>query len=151
MSTRLAVATVAAVLALVLALAGCGTSTMSARQLRTKASRPCRIAQQTLSQIPAPTLPDGAAKFLSRGIAALAPEQAKLAQLHPGGSLGETYRRALAAGDRQLAALRAAAGDLRAGDDPVRTVRTLQRRLAPLEVREAGAWRELGITACVGT
>lgn len=140
-----------AALAAVLALAGCGTSAMSSRQLRTKASRPCRIAQQSLSRIPAPTLPDGAAEFLARGIAALAAEHAVLARLHPGGSLGESYRRALTAGERQLAALRTAAGGLRAGDDPVRTVRTLQQRLTPLEARAVSAWRELGISACAGT
>lgn len=140
-----------ATLAAALALAGCGTSTMSSRQLRIKASRPCRIAQQKLSRIPAPALPDGAAEFLSRGIAALAPEHADLARLHPGGSLGQSYRRALAAGERQLVALRAAARGLRTGDDPVRTVRTLQQRLAPLEVRAAAAWHELGLSACANT
>ncbi|MGH2859811.1 MAG: hypothetical protein ACRDMJ_20235 [Solirubrobacteraceae bacterium] len=147
MRTRLVVATLIAVLA----LAGCGTSAITARQLRAKAARPCRLAQRQLSVIPAPALPDGAAEFLARGIAALAPKQAALARLRPSGSLGDSYRRALAAGDGELAALRSAAAALRAGDDPVQTVRRLQLRLTPLEARATTAWRELGLPACIGT
>jgi hypothetical protein len=37
---------------------------------------------------------------------------------------------------------------LRAGHDPVNEIKTLQRRLAPLETTANAAWRTLRMSAC---
>ncbi len=132
-------------LLLAFALAGCGGSSLSASQLRAPATRICNLAARRTSAIPTPTMPGGGARFLTRGIAALRPE---LSQLRALSSLG-AYRQALDATAAELAALRSTLRGLRAGNDPVIAIKTLQLKLSPLEVRASEAWRALGIPACV--
>ncbi len=142
---------VALVLGLTLVAAGCGSSSLSVQQLRTGATRACTVARQRLSQIPTPALPRGGSAFLKRGIATLRPELAELERLHPGGELAAQYDRARTATERELAALRSSLKGLRAGNDPVVAIKTLQQQLVPLELRAASAWRALGIDACTQT
>ncbi|HEY2317264.1 MAG TPA: hypothetical protein VGH67_03120 [Solirubrobacteraceae bacterium] len=138
-------------LALALALAGCGgSSSMSAQQLRTKAARACTAATQRLDRIPTPKVPSEGAAFLRRGIAALGPEVAALSTLQPG-DLGTQWGRARAATEQELKALQASLNGLRAGNDPVVAIKTLQAQLAPLETRASTAWLALKIPACVDT
>lgn len=127
-----------------LAVAGCGSSSLSASQLRARATPICKLAARQLSAIPAPALPSGGARFLSQGIAALAPELSRLRALHSTGD-----RDALAATTAELGALRSTLRGLRAGNDPVVAIKTLQQQLSPLEARADGDWRALGVLACV--
>jgi hypothetical protein len=143
---------VAPALALALAAAGCGGShSMSAQQLRSRAAQACTVATQRLDRIPAPTLPSQGAAFLRRGAAALRPELAALHALHPEGDLGERFGQARTATEQELTALESSLQGLKAGNDPVVTIKTLQAQLVPLQKRASAAWLALKIAACVDT
>ncbi|MFZ0091487.1 MAG: hypothetical protein WAL63_18410 [Solirubrobacteraceae bacterium] len=143
MIARLTVAVIVAA-----TLAACGSSTLSARQMRAGADRTCTRAGRRLDQIVTPTAPAQGADFLRRGIATLSPELTTLAALRPGSNSAPTYRRAEAATARELQALESALNQLRAGGDPVEAIRSLQRKLDPLEQRASADWRGLGVPAC---
>jgi hypothetical protein len=136
------------VLAAALAAAGCGTSTLSAGQLRNYATKTCNLARRRTDQIATPSTPSGGVSFLSRGIAALTPQQATLEALRPPADLAGEYRTALQASRMQLAALRFTLTELRAGNDPVDAIKSLQSKLSPLEAKGDAAWQSLGIPAC---
>jgi cytochrome c556 len=139
-------------LALALAAAGCGgSSSISESQLRTRAARACTTATQQLDGIATPKLPSQGAAFLRRGAAALRPELAALDSLHPDGELGDRFGRARTATEQELKALESSLKGLKAGNDPVVAVKTLQAQLEPLEKRASAAWLELKIPACVDT
>jgi hypothetical protein len=138
----------AATLTSALALAGCGSSALSAPQLRARAGRICSAARVATNRIPTPDTPSAGAPFLSRGISALAPELKALKRLQPGGDAATNYAGAVADGRQELQALRFTIRGLRAGNDPVVAIKTLQQRLAPLESRADDAWGSLGIEAC---
>jgi hypothetical protein len=143
---------VTAALVLALAVAGCGSgSSVSERQLRTAAGRVCGAATARLNRIPTPKLPSGEAAFLQRGIAALSPEVAVLAQLHPTGDLGQRYDRARTATQQQLTLLQSTVKGLKAGNDPVVAIKTLQTELVGPQRQAGQAWRELKIPACLDT
>jgi hypothetical protein len=142
---RLALALLACV---TLIVAGCGSSTLSSGQLRRKAGRICTTAQQHTESIPAPVDPDSGARFLKQGIDALAPQVASLHRLKPPDELAEDYAAALRATDRELTVLRSTLQGLRAGNDPVVALKTLQHDLNPAEDAAAGAWRTAGIADC---
>ncbi|MGH2870100.1 MAG: hypothetical protein ACRDNK_21330 [Solirubrobacteraceae bacterium] len=128
-----------------LALASCGSSGLSASQLRTSATRLCGAAAAREASIAFPERPSAGQRFLSRGIAALEPEVTELRELGAGG----TFRSAVTATSAELAALRFTLKGLRAGNDPVVAIKTLQQRLLPLETKANQAWQTLGIPACV--
>jgi hypothetical protein len=130
------------------AAAGCGSSSLSSAQLRSRATQACDLTNRRLGQIPTPQVPGAGAAFLSRGVAALRPELAALERLHAGGAAADPYSRALAASDQELKALQSSLKGLKAGNDPVVAIKTLQQQLAPLEARGIAAWRALGIPAC---
>jgi hypothetical protein len=44
--------------------------------------------------------------------------------------------------------VRSAVRGLKAGDDPVVEIKTLQHKLAPLEQRASGAWESVDIRSC---
>jgi hypothetical protein len=134
----------AAGLLLALALAGCGSSVLTTGQMRTQATRICSVATRQTNAIPTPTDPSGGERFLNRGIAALDREVTRLSALRTTDAFG----RAVDGSAGELAALRFALDDLRAGDDPVVTIKALAQRLAPLELRTHAAWDALGIAAC---
>jgi hypothetical protein len=144
------VAAWAAVVALVaLAVAGCGGSnTLSTAQLHDRATQACNLARRRTNRIATPTLPSEGARFLSRGIAAMAPELATLKTLRPPAGVAGDYTRARAASDGEVRALRSALKGLKAGNDPVVSIKTLQQELAPLEAKGDDAWRAAGIPAC---
>jgi hypothetical protein len=131
-----------------LAAAGCASSSLSSAQLRTGATKACDLARQRLSAIPTPATPSQGKAFLSAGISALGPEVTALERLHPDGSAGQQYERAVSAAAVQLAALQSSLKGLKAGNDPVVAIKTLQQQLAPLERQAADAWDALGIPAC---
>jgi hypothetical protein len=141
----------AAALGLLVALAvgACGSSSLSDTQLRTTAGRICTTADRRTERISTPARPAGATAYLSRGLAALTPEVTQLQALHPSSDLAGDYRTALHAAAAELAALRSAVKGLKARDDPVVEIKTLQHRLAPLEARADDAWRSADVDACV--
>jgi hypothetical protein len=139
---------VPASLTLALLVAGCGTSSLSAQQLHSGVMRTCLRATRSLNRIPTPQLPSGGAAFLRRGIGVLKPELAALDRLHPGGGLASSYARARNATHAELAALESTLKGLKAGNDPVVAIKTLQQQLLPLEQRAAAAWAAVGVAAC---
>jgi hypothetical protein len=142
----------APVLALALAAAGCGgSSSMSGRQLRADASRVCTVAAKNLNRIPTPQVPSDGAAFLRGGIAALEGELAALSAMHPGGELGGHFRAARTATEQELTVLQSSLKGLKAGNDPIVAVKTLQAQLAPVEKRAGAAWRALGVPECADT
>ncbi len=132
-----------------MALAGCGASSLSAQQLRSKARRICGRAQRRTAEIPSPSRPGDAQRYLSRGVQALALELAALRALRPSDGLSRGYRQALEASAHELAALRTSVRGLKSGDDPVQAIGILQHRLAPLEANVTRAWSALDVTECV--
>ena len=68
-----------------------------------------------------------------------------------GGALQKTYARALAATKQELGALESAVKGLKAGNDPVVAIKTLEQQLLPLEQRAASAWTAVGVPACSTT
>ncbi|HEY6524815.1 MAG TPA: hypothetical protein VIY10_13645 [Solirubrobacteraceae bacterium] len=142
----------AAALVLALAAAGCGgSSSTSARQLRAGVARVCTVAAQRLNRIPTPQVPSEGAAFLRGGIAALMPELAALSAMHPGGELEVHFRTARTATEQELKVLQSSLKGLKAGNDPIVALKTLQTQLAPLEKRAAEAWRALGVPDCADT
>lgn len=132
-----------------LVLVACGSSSLSDTQLRTSAGRICTTAVRRTEKISTPASPSEASTYLNRGLSALAPEVAHLQALHPPSDLAGDYRVAVDASAAEVKALGSAVKGLKAGDDPVVEIKTLQHRLAPLEARADHAWRSVDIDACV--
>lgn len=140
-----------AVLAIVaaLAIAACGGSRTSLDGLRAAATRICLQAGAQTDRIPPPRVPADTADFLRLGVAELTPELARLRALRPPAGDAGDYSAALSAFARELGILRTTSAGLDRGDDPVSTIKTLQKRLAPVESDEDAAWRELQVPACL--
>jgi hypothetical protein len=133
----------------VLALCGCGSSSLSSAQLRRDATRICATAARQTDRIATPTSPAQSAQFLAQGAAALGPEVKALVALRPPSDLARVYATALSAASAELRALNAADRELNRGDDPVTAITSLQHRLGPMESRANAAWHSLAIPACV--
>lgn len=131
-------------------LAGCGSTALSAGQLRSRAARICTLATHRTNRITTPALPSQAASFLSRGIAAMTPEVTALRRLRAPGDMADDYRDAVAATGAELTALRSTLKGLTAGNDPVVAIKTLQQQLAPAEFKAGIAWSALELPACRG-
>lgn len=129
------------------AFAGCGSNALSPAQLRTRATHICSAAVKQTNKIAMPTSAKGGSEFLSRGIAVIGPEVTQLRALHGTGTFG----RAVDGTAAELDALRFTLKGLRADNDPVVTIKTLQQRLASVERRTNADWRSLGIPACVNS
>jgi hypothetical protein len=137
--------------AAVLLASGCGSTELSDAQLRAHATRVCRNATIQTDRIPTPTSPAGGAAFLERGIAVLEPEYQRLRALRPPSDLAQVYAIPVSTFSRKLDAMKSAAHRLEHGGDPAITMKTLQRRLAPLESSEQGAWAALQVPACASS
>jgi hypothetical protein len=133
---------------LALVLAGCGSASLSAAQLRSRATQICGVARRRTNRIATPTVPTLGTRFLSRGVTALAPQLRALRALRPPEDLAGDYNRALAADGKELQTLRSSLKDLRAGADPVVAIEALQRRLDPLEAQSDNIWHALEVPAC---
>lgn len=142
---RVRVRPVALGLLAVPALAGCGGSSPTASQLRTRATQVCNVAARRLNNIPTPVQPSQGAAFVTRGVAVLSRELTALRAMHAPSS----FHDAVTAKAAELALLRSTAKGLKAGNDPVVAIKTLQTQLAPVEARDDLAWEDLGILACV--
>jgi hypothetical protein len=128
----------------VLTLTGCGGG-LSAGQVRTRAARICDLAADRSAAIRRPEAPSGGQRFFAQGIRVLAPEIRALRGLGDHGSIHV----AVSAMAAELTALRSSLKGLRAGNDPVVAVKTLQQQLVGPEGRANAAWRTLGVPACV--
>jgi hypothetical protein len=132
-----------------LGLSGCGSKPLSSSQLVTQGTRVCARAGQLTDVIAVPHTPAGTAAFLRRGIAVLTPELVALKALRPPTDVADVYSTAIDSFSQKLAALKATLHDLNRGQDPVAALQGLQRRLAPIESSENGAWQALQLPACL--
>lgn len=138
----------AAIVALGLILCACGASTLTARELRMRASTVCVTAVRRSDRIAPPRSNAAGAAFLARGIAIFTPELTALRKLAPPPRLANAYRSALGEATQQLDALIATEHNLRGGDDPVVAIKQLHVELLAINVRDRSAWRVVGIPAC---
>jgi hypothetical protein len=143
------IASAAAALALVPAVAACGGSSQSIGRLRGQATRICQGALAGSDRIAAPSLASDTAAFLRRGTYVLGPELAQLQALRPPSDQADTYSAALAAASRQVTILDDTIRQLDGGADPMSVIKVLQGKLAPTESSEDAAWRTLGIPGCL--
>jgi hypothetical protein len=134
-----------------LLLAGCGATPLSVKALISRATVVCDRATVRTNLIPTPTIPAGGKRFLSHGAASLQTELTTLRRLRPPASESKSYETALAALGQIVAELNSAVRALAHGGDPIDTIEAVQRRLAPVEVRESQAWRALDVPACAVT
>ena len=132
-----------------LALAACGSASPPTQQLRLSVTQACAAANAQAQRIATPTGPAGGVTFLQRGVAVFTPELRQLRGLRAPSELASTYSTAMNAFARKLSALNAAITGINKGADPLDTLRTLQRRLSPIESREDAAWHALGVPACL--
>ena len=140
--------TLACVLLAAILVAGCGGSSLSNGQLHTDVTRICSLTTVRTNRIPTPDSPAASATFLDRGIAALTPELEGLQALHPSGDDANVYRSTVNTFAEKVRALKDAERGIDRGDDPVRTLQELQRKLGPLESQENGGWDALQLPAC---
>ncbi len=129
------------------AVGGCGSGSLSAAQLRSRATKICAVAARRLNTIATPARPGAGTQFLTRGIAAIDGELTALRSLHGTGTFGNAVDGTAA----ELAALRFTLKGLKADNDPVVTIKTLQQRLVRLETHTNDAWRSLDIPACASS
>ena len=149
-AVRRAAVLLAAVLLAAALLAGCGSAALSDSQLRSRASRICALATVRTDRITTPTMPSQEAAFVNRGIAALTPELTALQRLRAPGDMVDDYRDAVEATGAEVAALRSTLKGLKAGNDPVVAIKTLQQQLKPAETKAGFAWSALELPACRG-
>ena len=110
---------------------GCGSSPLSASDLRQQASAICSRADRQITRIPTPGSEGAGNSFLKQGIAALDPELNDLKTLKPPADEAEVYQSGIKALGAELDAVKSATAKLDQGADPVRTFRQLQDTLAP--------------------
>ena len=137
------------VAALLTALAGCGSSSLTDRGLRADATVVCEHASARLSQIPQPSSSAAALPFLRSGVAVLGPELAALRRLPPPADLSTRYRATLAEFGTAVQRVRGTIAVLAHGGDAVASFASLERELSTIVVNENAGWRTLKIAACV--
>jgi hypothetical protein len=145
---RLSLRLLAAALVAAALLAGCGSSALTDTQLRSRAGRICALAARRTDRVATPTMPSQEASFIRRGIAAMTLEVTALQRLSAPGDMADDYRDAVEATSAELTALRSTLKGLKAGNDPVVAIKTLQQQLAPAEMKASIAWSALELPAC---
>lgn len=130
-------------------IVGCGSSALSTSQLRQQAGAICGRANAQIGKIPTPASEATGNTFLKKGVVVLQPALADLRALTPPSDETVVYQAALKALAGELDALKTATRRLDQGEDPVRTFRSLQDRLGPLETDADNAWRALDIPQCL--
>jgi hypothetical protein len=139
----------APLVALAVVLAGCGSKSVSSDQLHAQATRICSLASSRTARIPSPGSPSASAAFLERGVAVLGPELKGLRSLRAPSDAADVYTATVGMFARKLDELERAAREISRGRDPVNAMRSLQRRLRPLESQEDGGWDALQLPACL--
>jgi len=134
------------------ALAACGGGgqrTLSANQLRTRASTICTDTSTAMDRVPLPNAPAGGGQFLRRGLLRLQPALDQLKALKPPDELRAGYAHALQLETQELDVIAAHEQSIRGGDDVIATFRRLQTAIAPILQEEDTAWRDLELPDCV--
>jgi hypothetical protein len=139
----------AAASALALAVANCGATPPSMARLQNQATRVCDQARARGAAIRAPAVPAQTGAFLKKGLALIRPELAALRRLQPPRGDAGAYSAAVGAMTREVNLLSSTAKALDRGADPLSAIKTLQRRLTPVEADDDAAWQTLGVPACV--
>jgi hypothetical protein len=131
------------------AIAGCGGSSLSDRQLHSQATRVCSLAAAQTDRIATPSTPAASVTYLDRGLTALQPELLGLQKLHPPSDVGDVYAATVKTLSQKLAYMEDTARRMRKGADPVSALRALQQKIGPLESQENGGWQALELPACL--
>jgi hypothetical protein len=139
----------AAALAAAVALAGCGGSSLSDRDLRSDADAICTAANTRTTRLEAPRSPSTATAYLQRGAAQLQHELTALQALGAPSDLASSYRGAVGEFAAALADVRATVARIGRGAGPIGAIRALELQLAPVLTRENASWRALQIPACM--
>jgi len=134
---------------LLTALAGCGSASLSDRDLRADATAICMHASERVSQIPQPSSAAAALPFLRRGVAVLGPELTALRRLPPPADLSTRYHATLAEFGTAVQMVRGTIAVLAHGGDAVASFAALEHELGPIVTSENAGWRTLQIAACV--
>ncbi|HEV3055541.1 MAG TPA: hypothetical protein VGX45_12855 [Solirubrobacteraceae bacterium] len=134
---------------LLAALAGCGSASLSARDLRANATVVCEHASERLGRIPQPSSAAAALPFLRRGVAVLGPELGALRRLPPPADLSTSYRATLAEFGTAVQMVDGTIAVLAHGGDAVASFASLEHALGPIVASENTGWRTLQIAACV--
>jgi hypothetical protein len=130
-------------------LGGCGSSSLSDRDLRTDAAAVCKHASERVSRIPQPSSAAAALPFLRRGVTVLGPELAALRRLSPPADLTTRYHATLAEFGAAVQMVRGTIAVLSHGGDAVASFASLEHELSPIVASENAGWRTLQIAACV--
>src|SRR5438270_11021199 len=107
------------------AIAGCGGSSPSDRQLQSQATRLCSLASAQTGRIATPATPAASIRFLDRGVTALRPELAELQRLHPPGDVADVYSATVKTLSQKLSYMEDTVRRMRRGADPVGALRAL--------------------------
>jgi len=132
-----------------LALAGCGSTSLSNSQLESQVSQICTATEMRTNRIPTPASPAASVTFLERGATALTPELTALKAVHPPSDVADVYTATVGSLERKVRELRGTAHEIARGADPVKALQHLQHRLRPLESQENDGWQALQLTACM--
>jgi hypothetical protein len=146
---RAAAVLVLPLLLVVLALGGCGETSLTASQLRTQATNICTRASARTDRIALPSGPDQGGRFLRAGIAALRPAAHALQRLDPPSDLRESYAQAVQLDAKALALIERHERAIAHGEDAAAEFRALQAELDRVIPIERSTWQALQITACV--
>jgi hypothetical protein len=131
------------------AIAGCGATSLTAKDLRAQASRICTSAAARTDRIQSPPTPDQGDRFLRAGLAAMRPATHALQRLKPPSELRESYGQAVALNAKALALVARRERAVARGEDAPAAFRELQAALDPIVRIEDSTWRALQIPACV--
>ncbi|HMJ01354.1 MAG TPA: hypothetical protein VK506_00345 [Conexibacter sp.] len=151
MSRRTPVAFLLVICSLLLAIAlgACGDDSLSAEQLRARATAICTRTAAATDRIAVPARPSEGGAFLAEGIAQLRVAARRLAALKAPEDLRERYDRAVELAGEEVALIARHERAIASGDDVIDTFRRLDDELEPLTVQEDAYWRALEIPRCV--
>lgn len=141
---------VAALLLAALPLASCGgDGSLSASDLRTRASAICTRAGQATDRVAVPSSADEAGRFLRQGLVQMQPALVQLRKLKAPKDLRADYDQALSLSAREIDVISRHEREIRDGGDAIDAFRQLGGELDPLVAQESARWRTLKIPACV--
>jgi hypothetical protein len=135
--------------ALAATLSACGADSLTAQQLRARASAICTRTAAATDRIAVPSTPDQGERFLSDGIARLRPAAAQLRALKAPTALRRRYDRAAQLAGEEVALIALHARAIAGGEDAIGAFRRLDAALEPLVREENAYWRGLRLPACV--
>lgn len=134
---------------LALAVAACGEDSLTAAQLRDRATAICTRTAIATDRVAVPNGPAQGGRFLRQGLARLRPAAARLRALKAPRQLRERYDRAVQLAGEEIALIARHERAIAAGDDVIDGYRRLDAALEPLVRQENAYWRGLDVPACV--